>query len=368
MSHANIAIIGAGIGGLTAALALAQRGHAVQVFEQASALATVGAGIQLGPNATRILQSLGLQRALTTITNQPQAINLKRFSDGKPLNTLALNGDSPYYVLHRADLITLLAHAAETAGAQIQFNAHVDDITALDQHLIIGADGIHSHTRKQLFSPTPARFTGNIAWRGLVPLAQFPELAKHNQVTAWLGPKRHFVHYILPHQNALNIIAIVEQKQWLEEDWQIPGEIAELAAAFRHWHPQVQQLIHAIDPNSCAKWGLFDRQPQRPWHKNNVVLLGDACHAMLPFLAQGAAMAIEDAWVLANTFDSRNLQASLAAYEQQRFARTARMQRESRANAWRYHLSNPILRHTRDWILQRRPNFVAKKTAWIYEY
>jgi salicylate hydroxylase len=355
----NVLIVGGGIGGLTTALCLAKRGIEVQVFEQAPEFGEVGAGLQVSPNSSRVLLSLGLRDALERVAFLPEGIEMRDWRSGRVLSSSPL-GDAaeekygaPYYHVHRADLLAMLVEAAcNDPSITLHTNSRIDHF---EQHpasvvivnhgeryegdLLVGADGIHSSVREMLFGDSPPTFTGNVAWRGLVPAERASDLGIQPNATAWWGPGRHFVHYYVRAGDLVNCICVVEKEGWEVESWTESGDIGELQREFESWHPSVTRLISAMDPGACFKWALFDRPPLPAWSKGRVTLLGDACHPTLPFMAQGAAMAIEDAAVLAGRLRPEAIERSLAEYEGVRKPRTTSIQQGSRRNARVFHLS-----------------------------
>ena len=356
----NIGVVGGGIGGLTAALCLARAGHNVQVFEQTDESVATGAGIQVSPNAARVLHHLGLQDALMTKGFLPKATQMRSWRSGRVISETTL-GDvalerygAPYYHIHRADLMDMLVSAV-SAEPTIRLNVSsritnfFQDATGVrlvageHEHqvdLLIGADGIHSSVRACLWGDQQADFTGNVAWRMLVPVNRLPEGLIAPNATVWWGPGKHFVHYLVKGGDYVNCVCVVEKAEWQAESWVAAGSMSELQADFAGWHDTIQQLLDQTDDGTLFKWGLFDRAPMRTWGIDRVSLLGDACHPTLPFMAQGAAMAIEDAAVLANCFSNgADVVAALRRYEDLRKARTAGVQRGSRRNATVFHLS-----------------------------
>jgi len=360
MAGLQVLVAGGGLGGLTAALCLAQLGHRVTVAEQADGFAEAGAGIQLSPNATRVLHHLGLEAPLRACAFLPEATQFRHWRTGRviaetPLGeALRRRYGAPYYHVHRGDLLRLLLDAAQAQPAiellpGARLSTFEDDGTAVAValrgegrrvDLLLGADGIHSAVREALWGAAQPRFTGNLAWRALVPAARLPAGLIAPMATVWWGPGRHFVHYYVRRGELVNCVCVVEKSQWTRESWTEPGAQDELRADFADWHPAVQTLIDAADPQSLFKWALFDRAPMARWGRGRVTLLGDACHATLPFMAQGAAMAMEDAAVLAACLDrDAAVPAALARYESLRRPRTAAVQQGSRRNARVFHLS-----------------------------
>lgn len=384
-SPRNIGVVGGGIGGLTAALCLARAGHNVQVFEQTDESVATGAGIQVSPNAARVLHHLGLQDALMTKGFLPKATQMRSWRSGRVISETTL-GDvalerygAPYYHIHRADLMDMLVSAV-SAEPTIRLNVS-SRITSFSQDatgvrlvagehehqvdLLIGADGIHSSVRACLWGDQQADFTGNVAWRMLVPVNRLPEGLIAPNATVWWGPGKHFVHYLVKGGDYVNCVCVVEKAEWQAESWVAAGSMSELQADFAGWHDTIQQLLDQTDDGTLFKWGLFDRAPMRTWGIDRVSLLGDACHPTLPFMAQGAAMAIEDAAVLANCFSNgADVVAALRRYEDLRKARTAGVQRGSRRNATVFHLSG-----LKAWLRDRAASKAGKHSMdRLYRY
>ena len=384
-SPRNIGVVGGGIGGLTAALCLARAGHNVQVFEQTDESVATGAGIQVSPNAARVLHHLGLQDALMTKGFLPKATQMRSWRSGRVISETTL-GDvalerygAPYYHIHRADLMDMLVSAV-SAEPTIRLNVS-SKITNFSQDatgvrlvarehehqvdLLIGADGIHSSVRACLWGDQQADFTGNVAWRMLVPVNRLPEGLIAPNATVWWGPGKHFVHYLVKGGDYVNCVCVVEKAEWQAESWVAAGSMSELQADFAGWHDTIQQLLDQTDDGTLFKWGLFDRAPMRTWGIDRVSLLGDACHPTLPFMAQGAAMAIEDAAVLANCFSNgADVVAALRRYEDLRKARTAGVQRGSRRNATVFHLSG-----LKAWLRDRAASKAGKHSMdRLYRY
>lgn len=381
----RVLIAGGGIGGLAAALCLAARGFEVDVFEQAATFAEVGAGIQLSPNCSRVLHALGLAEALDAVAFLPEGTEMRHWRTGRlitsnPLgSTVRATYGAPYYHVHRADLTDVLTVAARAqpairlhAGTRVesfaQDAASVRVMTTAGTFtgaLLVGADGIRSVVRTALFGAEAPTFTGNVAWRALVPADRLPENLVRPVAGVWWGPHKHFVHYYVRRGEIVNCVCVVEKRGWEVESWTARGERSELEADFAGWHPTIRTLIGAMDPNTCFKWALFDRPPMPRWSAGRVTLLGDACHPTLPFMAQGAAMAIEDGAVLARcAAEGDDVAASLGRYEQLRRGRTARIQLGSRRNARVFHLSGiaALLRN------RAAGRAGAGVTEWLYRY
>lgn len=356
----KVLVAGGGIGGLTAALCLARDGHQVQVYEQAPGFTEVGAGIQLSPNCTRVLHHLGLENDLRADACLPEGTQFRHWRTGRIISESTLGSamleryGHPYYHIHRADLLRTLELAAKReAGIRLVCNARVEQIDQTHDRvsvdasgetdnadMLVGADGIHSVIRAALWGNEQPRFTGNVAWRALVPAGRLPEGLIRPVTTVWWGPRKHFVHYYISRGELVNCVCVVEKSGWEVESWSERGDHGELTSDFAGWHPSVRRLIEDMDRGSLFKRALYDRTPMNAWGKGRVTLLGDACHPTLPFMAQGAAMAIEDAAVLAGclrTADS--IPAALVRYENLRKKRTASVQLRSQRNATVFHLS-----------------------------
>jgi salicylate hydroxylase len=340
----SIAIIGGGIGGLTAALSLLRAGLDVHVYERARKLSEVGAGIQVSPNASRILHGFDLADALANMGVKPLAIHQRRWGDGRTLlrtplaEAMEATFGFPHYQMHRADLLNALAsalpqervHIGHRFTALVDHGDHVEATFENGTHIsvdaLIGADGIHSVVRDVLFGPEKPHFTGCVAYRGLVPADRLTHLDLEVTCQVWMGPGKHFVHYFVQNRRLVNFVVAIEQDTWTRESWTDRGEVATALAAHKGWHPQVRGILRAADTTFI--WALFDRKPMARWSVGRVTLLGDACHAMLPFMAQGAAQAIEDGATLAACLSqtaAQNVPDSLRRYEALRLPRASRV-------------------------------------------
>ncbi|MEM9010767.1 MAG: FAD-dependent monooxygenase [Pseudomonadota bacterium] len=353
-------VAGAGIGGLTAALTLRRIGWQVEVLERAVALAEVGAGLQISPNGHRVLAALGLADALSAVASAPPVIEMRIGRTGRQVFSIPMGPaavarwGAPYLQVHRADLIDLLAGAlgpealhlgtevteARTEGDQVHIETSAGPRTA---DLLIGADGVHSGIRTALIGTEAPSFTGSIAWRAVVPQAAVPDHPSSAGTCIWIGQGRHAVTYPVRQGRALNVVGIVARDDWRSESWTEPGDPADLRRDFAGWHPAIQTVLSAIDTPYC--WALLDRPPLPHWSMGRVVLLGDACHPMVPSFAQGAVMAMEDAWTLATALrHTPDVAMALAAYEARRKPRTARVQAMARENMARFHATGRLPR------------------------
>lgn len=389
--QAPVLIAGAGIGGLTAALALVARDIPVVVFEQAPQLGEVGAGVQLGPNGTRVLAELGLLEALWQRASVPRGKEIRLWSTGQVWKLFDLGEESvrsyraPYLFLHRADLHDVLHQALERRapgsvhlGARVRGYRQDPQGVWLDlgngRHVrgqaLIGADGVHSAVRQQLHGDDRPRFSGIIAWRGIAPTAALPPHLQERVGVNWVGPGRHVIHYPLRGGELINFVGVVERSDWQVESWSVQGDKEECRRDFEGWHADVHTLIDHLD--RTFKWALMSREPLPHWSDGRVTLLGDAAHPTLPFLAQGACMAIEDGLVLARCMDENgaDVTAALQRYEAARIERTTKVINGSNANADRFHnsaLSDPqsAQRYVQtEW----QEDKIRQRYDWLFRY
>ncbi|HEU5107572.1 MAG TPA: FAD-dependent monooxygenase [Micromonosporaceae bacterium] len=382
----RVAVVGGGVGGLSAALSLLAEGFDVQVYEQTPRLREVGAGVQVSPNASRVLHRLGLADALAATGVTPLAWHQRRWDDGRTLLRAPLAEAMeavygfPHYQMHRADLLAALAAAVPAERLHLdhrltgladlgdRVRARFVNGASAEADALIGADGIHSAVRGLLFGPESPRFTGCVAYRGLIPADRLRHLGLEVTGQVWLGPGQHFVHYFVSAGRLVNFVAIVERDAWTSESWTDRGDLADALAAFAGWHPQVREIIGAADETYV--WALLDRAPLPRWSSNRVTLLGDACHAMLPFMAQGAAQAIEDGAALAACLRADpDVPAALRRYERIRLPRTSRVQAMSAGNKIRFHLPDgPEQRERDERLAAGSAAWAFNAAGWLYEH
>ncbi len=386
----RIAIVGGGIGGLAAALALIRHGIAVDVYEQAPELKELGAGVQISSNGTRVLYALGLGEAIGRTGVIVAGKEIRLWSTGQTWKLFDLGVVSverygfPYMMFHRGDLHAALLEAIRRAqpdairldlkctgltqhpdSVEIQF----EGAAPVSAPIVIGADGVQSRVRLATFGADRPEFTGIVAWRGLIPRAHVPPGIKLDVGTNWVGPGGHVVHYPVRGGALLNFVGLLERDDWRVESWTVQGTRDEFANDFRNWNPLVHACIRAVDVP--YKWALFARPPMPAWTKGRVTLLGDACHSMLPMLAQGAVMALEDGYVLARCVKKYGIAPqALVAYEAVRRERANRAVAGSADNAKRFH--NTDLAHaagaeayvTREWQEEK----VKQRYEWLFTY
>jgi salicylate hydroxylase len=379
----EITVLGAGIGGLAVARALAIKGARVRVLEQSKEITEVGAGVQISPNGLAVLRGLGLAEAFAGHAQLAETVELIDGQIGSPVLRIDLAAQAPsggFSFVHRADLIAVLAAGARAAGVDIVLNHKVEEVRlgqrasrlmtkgqkAEDVPLLIGADGLHSLVRGALNGADRPFFTHQVAWRATLPAdAPMPPAAQ-----IYVGPGRHLVTYPLRGGELRNIVAVEERRNWAEESWSLTDDPLALRIAFEDFVPLVRGWLDAIErPNL---WGLFRHPVASVWHGSGAAILGDAAHPTLPFLAQGANMALEDAWVLADCLARHDTPGvAFAAYQSRRRARCVRIVNAANANARHYHLSGlkrDIAHGALRLATRVAPNAVANRFRWLYDH
>lgn len=386
----KVAIVGAGIGGLTAALALIRQGVGVDVYEQAPELKELGAGVQISSNGTRVLYALGLGPAVEKLGVVVAGKEIRLWSTGQTWKLFDLGAVSvenygfPYMMFHRGDLHAVLLDAIRRErpdaihlghkcdgitqnedGATIQF----ENGASATAPIVIGADGVQSRVRLAVFGADRPEFTGIVAWRVLVPRERVPRGIRMNVGTNWVGPGGHCVHYPVRGGTLLNLVGLLERDDWRVESWTVQGSADEFCNDFRNWHPDIHETIRSGD--TPYKWALFARPPMPAWTDGRVTLLGDACHSMLPMMAQGAVMALEDGLVLGRCVKKYGVgPEALQRYEAARRERANKCVQAAIENTKRFH--NPELAHaagaeayvTREW----QEDKVKARYDWLFTY
>ena len=385
-----VLVLGGGIGGLAAALALAQQGCQVRLYEQGAELKEIGAGIQLGPNVYRMFEVLGLTQAIEHWAAHPENLVMMDALTGEEVTRLPVAGDAfrkrfggyPYGVIHRGDLYQVLLEACRAqAGIALHQNRRglgfedkgdrvvlkMEDGEAIEGACLIGCDGLWSKVRAQILGDGKPRISGHIAYRAVLKRAEVPDDLWQNNVVLWAGPKTHLVHYPLRRGELYNLVAVFHSDKY-EEGWDVFGDTEELRRKFEHERPEVKRLLEKI--NAWKMWVLCDREPARHWSRGRVTLLGDAAHPTLQYLAQGANMAIEDAVVLAAyaRITGFDWEKTFRSYEDARYKRTARVQIMSRYYGDAYHAAG-VVRELRNDILAPVPGAAPDfgSVAWLYD-
>lgn len=382
----KILVVGGGIGGMTAAACLLKAGFNVEVYEQASRLGEVGAGIQLSANPMRILRHLGLVGHLEEMGVRPSSYQFKMFDTGEVLQEIPLGQHYanrhgvPYLSVHRADLLDALIGAVHESKADaVTLNAKLvsfsEDATSVtlrfqdggEAHgdVLIGADGIRSIVREQILGQTAVHYTGDQSWRILVPADEISPKLWLDTINICVGPGKHGAVYPIRADGLVNMVGCVEYETWDEESWTTRRPWSELKADFEGWFDDVQAIIDGADHDECYRWAMNNRPPVDNWSTGRATLLGDAAHPTLPYMAQGGAMAIEDGAVIARAFQQENdVEQALQLYQRNRLARTARIVNESSANRQMFHL--PSVEALRDAFAKRDMN--AERNDWLFSY
>jgi len=378
-----ITVVGAGVGGLTAALALARRGADVTVLEQSDMITEFGAGLQITPNGAVVLNALGLGAELGRVGDKARSVILRdyrRAGDVMRLDLARFAPDLDYRFVHRADLIDLLAEAVRVAGIRIRLLQRVARVTPgtsarltmangdeIDCDLVVAADGLHSRTQAALNTQDAPFFTGQVAWRATVP----NRTGRGADAVVHMAPHRHLVSYPLRGGTLLNLVAIEERRVWTDEGWSQRGDPDHLRRVFSDFGPEARALLDAVD--TVHLWGLFRHPVARNWSGQGVALVGDAAHPTLPFLAQGANLALEDAWTLAEALDTvPDRQTALEQFQRRRRPRASKVIQAANGNAWKYHLAFPPMRFAAHIALRLAgtvfPQQAVGQFDWLYRH
>lgn len=387
-----VILVGAGIGGLFAALCLDRLGIESIILEKSDELAEVGAGIQIGANGSRLIHQLGLKEAIEKYASSPTVGQIMDGQSGRSICPYPLNSSSlkryqlPYYQIHRGDLQRILVEAVEqrmpnclrlgTELREISQDAARLQVTTnsgerINGRALVGCDGIHSRTRELLFEDGAPQYTGSLAWRAVVPLSRLDQSQDWQTPKIWVGPGRHLVQYPVSAGDAMNLVACVENDIAEAERWQGNSALDELSAAFAGWCPEVQAMLGLAD--DALKWGLYERPVLSSWSNGRATLLGDAAHAMLPSLAQGAVMAMEDAEELAHALHTQSTtEEALRQYEQRRISRCRKVQQVARDNLEFFHQSSGLKDRLSLRVLalmgQGAESVIANRYGWLYGY
>ncbi len=383
---AKILIAGAGLGGLTAAACLLMAGYAVEVYEQAPELGEIGAGVQQSANSMHVMRHIGLLGQLDAVAFRPPVTEFRIFNTGEVLQVLKLADGhesrfgAPYLQLHRADFHELLAARVNALNADaVRLNStatgfeessdgvvlHLADGRRVEGDLLIGADGIKSVIRRQIVGDKPPTYTGDAAWRLMVPTDRFRAGFLEGKSSIWVGPDKHAVIYFLRGGELLNFVTAVESDQWDTESWTEKRPWEDLKADLDGWHEDIQAIVDAVDRDQCFRWALNVYEPIDNWSTDSATLLGDAAHPTLPYLAQGAAMAVEDAAVLCRSLEQTgSVSEALQLYQDNRIERTSRVVRESQRNRELFHL--PSVDELKAEFAKR--DMDQERADWLYSY
>jgi salicylate hydroxylase len=386
----KIAVVGAGIGGLSAAIGLLRAGFEVDVYEQTPKLGEVGAGLQISSNGARVFNALGVLDEILKTAYFPKGKQVRLWNTGQTWKLFDLGEKSvelygfPYFTTHRGDLHNALSGAVyaldpnaiklshkcvglEQDGKGVTI--HFKDKPDARADIVVGAEGVHSVIREKLFGELPVKFTGIVAWRGVIPMENLPERLRDPVGTNWIGPGGHAIHYPLRRGELMNFTSVVENQDWKIESWMAPSTVEEYLADYPGWHEDVHTYIRAMP--QPYRWALLSRRPMQNWTIERITLLGDAAHPMLPFLAQGAVMAIEDGYMLSRALkEIKDPLEALQRYQASRIARATKTVNGAAANTERFH--NPVLATPegaagyvdREWA----PDKVAERYEWMFRY
>ena len=387
----KVAVVGGGIAGLATGIACARRGFDVAVFEQAPQLEEIGAGLQISANGWKVLDALGVTEELSATLFEPPAIDLRLGKSGRTIWSMPINPVSqkrwgaPYVHVHRADLVSVLANrlhalAPGALRAEMKIDRYVAEKNCIlsfsnsqeieRSDILIGADGLHSEIRQHMQGPEAPQYTGNVAWRAIVPVADLGATAPPAHTTIWAGQGRHAVTTRLRGGSLVNFVGLVEQSEPSQEGWRIKGERSKAQADFAGFCAPISKILDTAD--TVNRWALFARAPLARWSDGRAILVGDAAHPMLPSMAQGAVQALEDAWVLASLLSAVGPDEAGPRLFEHRLARTARIQKESANNAHMFHragpIGSPLYYGGMAAVTRIAPEMLLKRQEWVYEH
>jgi salicylate hydroxylase len=376
----NVVVLGAGIAGLAVSRALAMQGATVSVLERAPEIREVGAGLQISQNGFRVIEAMGLSEALLARATQSQAVALLNYKGGEVLRMdLRRRRERAHLFVHRADLIEVLAEGAREVGVMLRLGTEVVAVhpgeggyhltlasgEVLAPDLLVGADGVRSLLRPALNGEDTPFFTGQVAWR-----ATLPNPGQGPEARVWMGPGRHMVTYPLRDGALLNVVAVQERRDWTKEGWSIPDDPGNLRKAFADFGGMARSILQGVE--NVHLWGLFRHPVAKNWGQGNAALLGDAAHPTLPFLAQGANLALEDAWVLARHLGTMEQTDALQAYQAIRRPRAEKVIAAANGNAWKFHLRQPLIRGVAHQLLRLgnavAPSHMLGQFDWVYDH
>ena len=370
----RINIIGAGVSGLFLGYCLKKNGFNPIIYEKDKSLSDNGAGVNLSRNATILLEEVGLLEKLSEFAYFPNKVNFRSFHNNSVIKSLQLNEDNFDFIsIDRKDLISVLASEYTNLGGEIKFNHELEhvgsskiffkDNSSYETDLTLACDGIKSKIRENNFNEEPPKFTGLIAWRGIIDLEKLPDKKIWTEINIHLGPGGHIVHYPISKGKRINFVAIKQQNTWEEESWILEGKKDQLLTEFNNWNSEIKELFNKSE--KVNKWGLFERKATKTLINKNIILMGDAAHPMLPFLAQGSCLAIEDAFTFSDLLKNKAIDLSLRQYEILRLARGNKVQSRSKRQGKVNHLSNKIAIFLRNLLLKI---FAERTQRSIHQY
>lgn len=370
----RINIIGAGVSGLFLGYCLKKNGFNPIIYEKDKSLSDNGAGVNLSRNATILLKEVGLLEKLSEFAYFPNKVNFRSSHNNSVIKSLQLNEDNFDFIsIDRKDLISVLASEYTNLGGEIKFNHELEhvgsskiffkDNSSYETDLTLACDGIKSKIRENNFNEEPPKFTGLIAWRGIIDLEKLPDKKIWTEINIHLGPGGHIVHYPISKGKRINFVAIKQQNTWEEESWILEGRKDQLLTEFNNWNSEIKELFNKSE--KVNKWGLFERKATKTLINKNIILMGDAAHPMLPFLAQGSCLAIEDAFTFSDLLKNKKIDLSLRQYEILRLARGNKVQSRSKRQGKVNHLSNKIAIFLRNLLLKI---FAERTQRSIHQY